>query len=195
MSEGKTLREALAAKLRAMATNYPSGHMWDKLDAKVCIEGALLLDGTHPKLAAQAQADPDHRYDVMETLRKALNKLPRYSFWLGEPASVRKVPDKSGAWIEWQAAHELFDAEVLDHLMAGRPQPQALPQANSLDRLADAFDKALDDQSVEDVLSVLTGAFVGLVVEVARRNGGDGSLSITIDGGDQRDITIHPVKK
>lgn len=40
------------------------------------------------------------------------------------------MADKYGAWIEWQAAHELFDAEVLDHLLstpptAPAPQPDA----------------------------------------------------------------------
>ena len=36
--------ESAAAQLRAMATNYPAGHLWDKLDAKVCIRGALEIE-------------------------------------------------------------------------------------------------------------------------------------------------------
>lgn len=45
----------IAAQLRAMACNYPAGHLWDKLDAKACIEGALLLEGRHPKAPPAAQ--------------------------------------------------------------------------------------------------------------------------------------------
>ena len=33
-----------AAQLRAMATNYPAGHLWDKLDAQACIRGALEIE-------------------------------------------------------------------------------------------------------------------------------------------------------
>ena len=29
--------ESAAAQLRAMATNYPAGHLWDKLDAKAYV--------------------------------------------------------------------------------------------------------------------------------------------------------------
>ena len=48
----------IAAQLRAMACNYPAGHLWDKLDAKACIEGALLLEGRHPKDPPAAQPAP-----------------------------------------------------------------------------------------------------------------------------------------
>ncbi len=101
-----------------------------------CVPHALeWVEKAKAALAAQEQAELVHRYDVMEALRRALNKLPRYSFWLGEPASVRKVPERHGAWIEWQAAHELFDAEVLDHLLGSQPpaaQPVAVPAGYAL---------------------------------------------------------------
>ena len=42
-----------AAQLRAMATNYPPGHLWDKLDAKACIKGALEIEALRAALAAQ----------------------------------------------------------------------------------------------------------------------------------------------
>lgn len=93
------------------------------------------------RCAAPAPAAEPGRYDVMEALRRALNTLPRYSFWLGDPASVRKVPDRSGAWIEWQAAHELFDAEVLDNLLGVAPAAPAEP-VNA--RLLEALRMALN---------------------------------------------------
>ncbi|MEQ6473876.1 Lar family restriction alleviation protein [Comamonas thiooxydans] len=56
--------ESAAAQLRTMATNYPTGHSWDKLDAKVCIRGALEIEALRAQLATAtglpAQADmPD----------------------------------------------------------------------------------------------------------------------------------------
>lgn len=43
--------ESAAAQLRAMATNYPTGHNWDKLDAKACIRGALEIEALRAQLA------------------------------------------------------------------------------------------------------------------------------------------------
>ncbi len=43
--------ESAAAQLRAMATNYPTGHSWDKLDAKACIRGALEIEALRAQLA------------------------------------------------------------------------------------------------------------------------------------------------
>lgn len=59
------------------------------------------------------------------------------------------------------------------------------------------FEKALLELAGEDVgtaLSVLTGCFVSLTLEVLRRKGHLPDGDIKIDGGDQRDITIHPPK-
>lgn len=59
------------------------------------------------------------------------------------------------------------------------------------------FEKALLELASEDIamaLSVLTGCFVSLTLEVMRRNGHTPDGSIKIDGGDNRDITIHAPK-
>lgn len=61
-------------------------------------------------------------------------------------------------------------------------------------KLGAAIERALDECPVSEVLSVLTGALVGLSVELVRRKGHDISKEIRLDGGDQRDITIHPPK-
>lgn len=65
---------------------------------------------------------------------------------------------------------------------------------NALDNIVDAIKRALEEVPVADVLSVLTGAFVGLTVEVVRRQGHEAEKTITVDGGDKRDITIHAGK-
>lgn len=64
-----------------------------------------------------------------------------------------------------------------------------------IDKLAIAIERALDKSPVADVLSVLTTAFVGLTVELVRRQGHDVRKEIKVDGGKQRDITIHAPKE
>lgn len=65
---------------------------------------------------------------------------------------------------------------------------------SALENLATAISEALDEAPAADVLTVITGAFVGLTVEMVRRAGHDVSKPITVDGGEQRDITIHAPK-
>ena len=67
--------------------------------------------------------------------------------------------------------------------------------SKELVKMGEAIENALENCPINDVLSVLTGAFVGLVVELVRRNGQDTNKQITIDGGStSRNITIHPPK-
>lgn len=63
-----------------------------------------------------------------------------------------------------------------------------------LTKLGAAIEQALDEAPAADVLTILTGAFVGLTIELCRRQGADVTLPIKIDGGPQRDVTIHPPK-
>lgn len=56
----------------------------------------------------------DERDQAFEAVREKLNALPRYSFLADAVGGVIRVSDRSGAWIEWQAAHELFDPVVVD---------------------------------------------------------------------------------
>lgn len=64
----------------------------------------------------------------------------------------------------------------------------------AIENLGEAINRALDEAPVSDVLSILTGAFVGLAVELVRRQGHDVSQPIKVDGGPNRDITIHQPK-
>ena len=57
--------ESAAAQLRAMATNYPAGHNWDKLDARACIRGALEIEALRALLAA-APAHPAEGVPALE---------------------------------------------------------------------------------------------------------------------------------
>lgn len=64
----------------------------------------------------------------------------------------------------------------------------------ALGELSNAISNALRDADVSDVLAALTGAFVGLTLEVIRRQGYDVNKEIKVDGGKNRDITIHAPK-
>lgn len=55
--------------------------------------------------------------------------------------------------------------------------------------------KALLLAALMATAAAVTTAFVSLVVSYVDAKGGDVSLPITINGGDQRDITIHPPKE
>lgn len=66
---------------------------------------------------------------------------------------------------------------------------------SALEGLGDAIADALDECPATDVLSVLTGALVGLAVELVRRQGLDATKSITLAGGEQRDVIISAQKE
>lgn len=65
---------------------------------------------------------------------------------------------------------------------------------SAIDNLASAIEAALDEAPAAEVLSIITGVFVGLTVELCRRQGHDVALPITVDGRASRDITIHSPK-
>jgi hypothetical protein len=73
----------------------------------------------------------DAQAEVMEALRRGLNALPRFSFLLDNAGNVRRVPDRHGHWIDWQSAHELFDADMLATLIAKLRAEQAIKRASS----------------------------------------------------------------
>lgn len=70
-----------------------------------------------------------------------------------------------------------------------------MPSNNSpIDKLGAAIEAAVRDAPTYDVLSVITGTFVSLTVELVRRQGHDVNLPITVNAGPNRDVTIHPPK-
>ena len=56
---------------------------------------------------------------AFEAVRKKLCALPRFSF-LSDGYGVRRVPDKSGSWIAFDAAHALFDPVAVDAALAAQ---------------------------------------------------------------------------
>lgn len=89
-----------------------------------CIAGLLaeddilaLLGGATAPAAGDARAARDSAF---EAVRKGLCALPRYSFWNDDNGGVKRVNDRSGNWIEFDAAHELFDSVAVDAAIAAQ---------------------------------------------------------------------------
>ena len=96
---------------------------------------AAACESTHPTLAADLRtkwgmvpapqpapaplSDDVVQDAAFEAVRKKLCALPRFSF-LSDGYGVRRVPDKSGSWIAFDAAHALFDPVAVDAALAAQ---------------------------------------------------------------------------
>ena len=67
--------------------------------------------------------------EAVEAMRQGLNALPRFSFVRDESGGVVRVPDRYGRWIDWNSAHELFDTEMVDGLIAKMHARTAITKA------------------------------------------------------------------
>lgn len=67
--------------------------------------------------------------------------------------------------------------------------------SHELEAIGEAITAALETCPATEVLQVVTGAFVGLTVELVRRQGGPLDKPILIDGCGNRNITIHPIER
>lgn len=65
----------------------------------------------------------------------------------------------------------------------------------AIEALGEAIATAIANADASDVLALLTGSFVALTLELVRREGADPDKLIRLDGGENRDITIHEPKK
>lgn len=84
----------------------------DELDAAVDAKLARRAKGL------EGGAPAIERHAAFEAVRQKLWKVPRYSFALDSRGNVRRCEDKCGNWIEFDAAHELFDPVAIDAAMA-----------------------------------------------------------------------------
>jgi hypothetical protein len=56
--------------------------------------------------------------EAVEALRRAFCALQRYSFHTDGKGGVARVADRYGRWVEFDAAHELFDPVMVDAALA-----------------------------------------------------------------------------
>lgn len=102
------------------SSNIPVGVLAKRSAEALTAQAATIAEQARELEALRADAERT-RDEAFEAVRKALNKLPRYSFLLNS-GGVSRVPERYGAWIEWQAAHELFDPVAVDAaLQASEP--------------------------------------------------------------------------
>lgn len=71
--------------------------------------------------AVDATAERDAAF---EAVRKRLCGLQRYSFVLDDDGVVRRTQDRTGNWIEFDAAHELFDPVAVDAAIAAQTKEE-----------------------------------------------------------------------
>lgn len=123
--------ESAAAQLRAMATNYPTGHSWDKLDAKACIRGALEIEALRA-LQATATGLPAQAVDADEIAATVCQR-------------VAELDDRSSPE-EWPEAMSVTGVELLlivrESIIAAEAiAPQAEADAQDDSALLDAMER------------------------------------------------------
>lgn len=73
-----------------------------------------------PQPAPAPVSDEVVRDAAFEAVRKKLCTLPRYSFVLDDDGLVRRAPDRTGNWIEFDEAHALFDPVSVEAALAAQ---------------------------------------------------------------------------
>lgn len=82
--------------------------------------GCAVING-YFDTASQAQ-HADALDAAFEAVRKRFCKLSRYSFLLDGKGNVRRVPNFSGHWVDFEEAHKLFDPQSVEAAMAAAQQ-------------------------------------------------------------------------
>lgn len=71
-------------------------------------------------IAVAPQALAGHRDAAFEAVRQKFCKLQRYSFFLDDKGNVRRTPDYSGNWVEFEAVHTLFEPAAVEAAIAAQ---------------------------------------------------------------------------
>ncbi|MGE8446621.1 MAG: hypothetical protein ACN6O1_10420 [Comamonas sp.] len=102
--------------LEWFAKNYPTDTII--IDPAWHAKSIYRMAMAHARLAALQALPADALDAAFEAVRKRFCKLPRYSFLLDGKGNVRRVPSFTGNWVEFEAAHTLFDPVAVDAAMA-----------------------------------------------------------------------------
>lgn len=100
-------------------------------------------------------------------------------------------PDYPSEWDAYQAGHAAAKAETA----AAVAKEREWANRSAHDLFLAAFDTYLDEVGVAGALSAATTIFVSLVVSYTKACGHDADRPITINGGENRDVTIHALKE
>ena len=90
-------------------------------EAEIALLKKALLEAEAAPQPAPAPLSDDVVQDAaFEAVRKKLCALPRFSFVLDDDGLVRRAPDRTGNWIEFDEAHALFDPVSVDAAIAAQ---------------------------------------------------------------------------
>lgn len=116
--DGMAPHDVLLSVWNAMQNAADGNDLLSRLEH---MRGSIARAASAPT-AGDAQIDRDAAF---EAVRKHLCAIPRYSFYLDDDGGVRRVKDRSGHWIEFDAAHELFDPVCVDAAIAAQRRGDA----------------------------------------------------------------------
>ncbi|WP_291385005.1 MULTISPECIES: hypothetical protein [Achromobacter] len=102
-----------------------SGMSWDTLCPSCWEEKVRNETAVRRAQTSGAGLAPTDRNEAFEAVRKKLCALPRYSFLIGPHGGVKRYENCPGDWIEFDAAHELFDPEAVDAAISSSRQGDA----------------------------------------------------------------------
>ena len=114
----ETSRAAPGGQKCATCRGAFSGMSWDTLCPSCWEEKVRNETAARRAQASGAGGAPAGRNEAFEAVRKKLCALPRYSFLIGPHGGVKRYENRSGNWIEFDAAHELFDPVCVDAAIA-----------------------------------------------------------------------------
>ncbi len=101
-----------------------SGMSWDTLCPSCWEEKVRNETAARRAQASGAVVAPTDRNEAFEAVRKKLCALPRYSFLIGPHGGVKRYENRSGNWIEFDAAHDLFDPVAVDAALSATQQQE-----------------------------------------------------------------------
>ena len=116
-----------------------------------------------------------------------LSRFPETGAWAGHYTSLTT----QCGWEGYQAGHAAAKAETA----AAAAKEREWANRSAHDLFLAAFDTYLDEVGVAGALSAATTIFVSLVVSYTKACGHDADRPITINGGENRDVTIHAPKE
>ena len=101
----------------------------------------------------------------------------------------------TSAWWAWRDAFQAGHAAAKAETAAAAAKEREWANRSAHDLFLAAFDTYLDEVGVAGALSAATTIFVSLVVSYTKACGHDADRPITINGGENRDVTIHALKE
>jgi hypothetical protein len=101
-----------------------SGMSWDTLCPSCWEEKVRNETAARRAQASAARIAPADRNEAFEAVRKKLCALPRYSFLIGPHGGVKRYENRASNWIEFDAAHDLFDPVSVDAALSAYQQQE-----------------------------------------------------------------------